>query len=131
MNKDDCTNLQRTIKEMEHDFHGHVRELRKDFSQHAEDFNTHVAHFREHETEEIERHQESVESQKANTAAINHLVDQMKVQSEDTKGIIETWKLAMGFAKGISWIRKGALWLAGTIITVGSAIFTLTKLGWV
>ena len=115
--------LKAEVRTKHTDIHQHIRELRTDFSgmrvdmtEHAEAFIQHTEHFAQHEEEEIMRHHTYIETQQANTLAINKLV-------KSTEGLIEAWTTANSLARFVKWssgiiiaiVALYAIFLNGTV----------------
>lgn len=117
--------------------HDRIQHIQNTVDNVAQELEIHLLAFTKHETEEITRHSELIESQQTNTKAIDHLVAQLQIQSEDmrkdresTAAIIATWDNIISFAKGISWLRNSVLWVCASIVGIGGVVILGTKTGW-
>ena len=126
---DECVLLNKKIEDTSEELHKHLRSTQKSIDKVDNKLSEHIENFKMHEELEKLKYDEYLDAQKVNTVAINHLVEQMQIQSEDTQGLIETWKAVISFSKGISWIRNTILWVCTTIVAVGSvsAFFSSDK----
>jgi len=125
--EEQCVMLEKKLDDTAEELHKHLRSTQKSIEKVDNKLSDHIKEFNMHEELEKAKYDEYLDAQKVNTAAINHLVEQMQIQSEDTKGLIETWKTMMSLASGISWLRNGILWICTTIVGLATvyALFTL------
>ncbi len=125
--EDQCVILEKKLEDTAEELHKHLRSTQKSIEKVDSKLSDHIKDFRIHEELEKAKYDEYLDAQKVNTIAINHLVEQMQIQSDDTKGLIDTWKNIMSVASGISWLRNGILWICTTIVGVATvyALFTL------
>ena len=124
---DECVLLNKKIEDTAEELHKHLRSTQKSIDKVDNKLSEHIENFKMHEELEKLKYDEYLDAQKVNTVAINHLVEQMQIQSQDTQGLIETWKAVISFSKGISWIRDTILWVCTTIIGVGSVYALLSS----
>lgn len=127
---DECVLLNKKIEDTSEELHKHLRSTQKSIDKVDNKLSEHIENFKIHEESEKLKYDEYLDAQKINTVAINHLVEQMQIQSQDTQGLIETWKAVISFSKGISWVRDTILWVCTTIIGVASvyALFSSDEL---
>ena len=125
--EDQCVILEKKLEDTTEELHEQLRITYKSIEKVDSKLSDHIKDFKVHEELEKAKYDEYLDAQKINTVAINHLVEQMQIQSDDTKGLIDTWKNIMSVASGISWLRNGILWICTTIIGVATlyALFTL------
>jgi hypothetical protein len=125
--EEQCVMLKKKLDDTAEELHKQIRITHKSIEKVDNKLSEHIKEFNIHEELEKAKYDEYLDAQKVNTAAINHLVKQMQIQSEDTKGLIETWKNIMSLASGISWLRNGILWICTTIVGLATvyALFTL------
>ena len=124
----ECALLEKKLEDTTEELHKHLRSTQKSIEKVDNKLSGHIENFKIHEELEKLKYDEYLDAQKINTVAINHLVEQMQIQSEDTKGLIDTWKAMMSVATGISLLRNGILWVCTTIIGVAT-IYALYTLG--
>lgn len=134
---EECADILNEISRVETDVHTHLQGLQTSLDKQHVIMQTHISHFKTHEEMERINHAESTEAQKANTAAINHLVTQMQIQSEDaakdrkaSEDVINAWNNAIMFIKGIAWFRNGVLWVCATIVGIGGVYTLGSTIGW-
>jgi len=122
--KEECLSLEKKIEDSARDLHNHLRLAQETIKGVADKLNEHMIQFAVHEKSESARYDEYLSSQDKNTSAINSLVEQMRIQSTDTQGLIETWKTTTFIVRGIGWIRNAALWVCTTIVGL-AGVYTL------
>ena len=127
LTEDQCVILEKKIEDTTEELHKQLIITYKSIEKVDNKLSDHIKDFKVHEELEKAKYDEYLDAQKINTVAINHLVEQMQIQSDDTKGLIDTWKNIMSVASGVSWLRNGILWICTTIIGVATlyALFTL------
>ena len=129
--QEECDLLKKNLADTAEDLHKHLRNTQRSIEKVDSKLTEHIKDFRVHEELEKAKYEDYLDAQKVNTIAINHLVEQMQIQSEDTKGLIETWKGLLTIVKGISWIRNVILWVCSTIVGLGGAYVLLSQLGYI
>lgn len=128
---EECDLMKRDLVDTAEELHKHLRSTQKSIEKVDTKLTEHIKDFRVHEELEKAKYNDYLEAQKINTIAINHLVEQMQIQSEDTKGLIETWKTLLNIIEGISWVRNAIIWVCSTVVGLGGLYMFLHQIGYI
>lgn len=129
--QEECDLMKKELHDTAEELHKHLRSTQKSIDKLDTKLTEHIKDFKIHEDLEKVKYDDYLEAQRVNTIAINHLVEQMQIQSEDTKGLIDTWKTLANIVKGISWVRNIILWVCSTIVGLGGVYMLLHHLGYI
>lgn len=121
--------LEKKIDDTSEELHKHIRIVQKTIDKLDNKVTRHIEDFKTHEEIENRKYDEYYNAHQINTRAIDHLVQQLQKQSDDTQGLIELWKNTMGLINGIQKIRNFVIWSSATIIAISGVYSVLHNLG--